>query len=295
MSSDRIIKIGTRASPLALAQTQKLCDQLSQLHSNIEIIKIITTGDRLQNAQIWKLGGKEVFTKEIENALLAEEIDIAVHSMKDVPAELAHNLHIISVLARDDPRDALISEYKTIFDLPHKAILGTSSPRREQFILYHRPDIQIIPMRGNVDTRIKKMHDQKIDAIILATAAIQRLNLDIPYYPIDIGVMLPSACQGTIGMESRIDDDYINSLLRQINHDPSYCATQVERSIMAHLNGGCSIPFASHAIFDESTNEIECHAAIFTDHKIYTSCNFLLSDMEYNTQKIGDFLKHNLH
>lgn len=249
------MKIGTRGSKLALIQTRRVADALKSKnpHINIEIVVIRTSGD-------WKpsqgetllseaAGGKGLFAKEIEMALMDGRIDIGVHSLKDVPTFMPKELDVSHVMERDDARDAFIC-YKasSLDELPEGAIVGTSSMRRGAIILARRPDLKIVPLRGNVDTRLKKLKDGQVDAAILAAAGLHRLGLDdeIASY-LEPEAMLPAVCQGIIAMERRSDDVKTNALLDTIHHAPTGMIAEAERAVLAVLDGSCRTPIGSYA------------------------------------------------
>jgi len=248
------IIIGSRGSKLALWQANWVKSRIEESHPGltveIEIIK--TTGDKQTEASLAQIGGKGVFTKEIEDALLDRRIDLAVHSLKDLPTALTDGLHIAAIAEREDVRDALLvgqplaGEVHSIKDLPHGAQVGTSSLRRRAQLLYQRPDLQISELRGNVDTRLRKLDDGQYDAIILASAGLIRLGLaERITAQIDIAEMLTAVGQGALGIETRIDDQRTNLLLDFLNHWPTRHATEAERAVLRKLGGGCAVPIAA--------------------------------------------------
>lgn len=244
-----IIRIGTRASLLALWQANWIKDTLEEQNTGIkvELIKIKTTGDKILDVPLAKVGGKGLFVKEIEDALLSNKIDLAVHSMKDVPTDLPEGLHIASVTEREDPRDALLSRGGCkMMELPHNAKIGTSSLRRQAQILNVRPDFEINQLRGNLDTRIKKLTTKELDAVILAAAGIRRMGWTdkiTEYIPTE--VCLPAIGQGAVGVETRVDDDTISGLVSRLNHEPTSIAVRAERAFLKRLEGGCQVPIAA--------------------------------------------------
>ncbi len=246
----RII-IGSRGSKLALWQSEYLAVELKKLIPELEIeIKIIKTkGDKILDVALSKIGDKGLFTKEIEIQLLAGNIDLAAHSMKDLPSEIEKGLLIGAVLKREDPRDVLISHKNYRFqDLPPGAFIGTSSLRRMAQVKATRPDISIRDIRGNVETRIRKMKEEDLDGIILAYAGVKRLGLEdeiSDYLPTDI--MMPAVGQGVIAVEAREDDQDVLSLLNRINDSSVQFSTMAERSFLNELQGGCQVPVASVA------------------------------------------------
>ncbi len=246
---ENIIRIGTRASLLALWQANWIKDTLEEQNTGIkvELIKIKTTGDKILDVPLAKVGGKGLFVKEIEDALLSNKIDLAVHSMKDVPTDLPEGLHIASITEREDPRDALLSRGGCeMMELPHNAKIGTSSLRRQAQILNVRPDFEINQLRGNLDTRINKLTTKELDAVILAAAGIRRMGWAdkiSEYIPTD--VCLPAIGQGAVGVETRVDDEAINGLVSRLNHEPTSIAVRAERAFLKRLEGGCQVPIAA--------------------------------------------------
>ena len=244
------IRIGTRGSALALKQTHWVKEQLRKIYpdAEIEIICIKTKGDKITDAPLAKIGGKGLFVKEIEEALLSERIDLAVHSLKDVTTELPRGLCLGAITEREDPRDVLISKENIPFSkLPEDSILGTSSLRRKAQILHLRPKFTIVPLRGNVDTRIKKMREKNLDAIILASAGIRRMGLEeniTEYLPLD--VILPAIGQGALAIEIREERDW-KDIVSPLNHLPTALATMAERAFLRRLQGGCQVPIAAYA------------------------------------------------
>jgi len=211
--------------------------------------KIQTSGDKILDVPLAQIGGKGLFVKEIEEALLSGEIDLAVHSMKDVPTELPQGLAILCVPPREDPRDALISrDGRSFMDLPCGARIGTSSLRRQSQLLHARPDITIAMLRGNLDTRFKKLREGQFDAIVLAAAGLRRLAWahEITEY-LAPQISLPAIGQGALGIEGRRDDLFIRSLLSGLDHAPSKTAVLAERALLHRLQGGCQVPIAAHA------------------------------------------------
>ena len=242
--------IGTRGSKLALWQAEFVKAELEQVHPDLDIdLKIIkTTGDAVQNRSLVGLG-KGVFTKEIEAALLVNEIDIAVHSLKDLPTELPEGLCVIAIPNRTDPRDVLItSSGLPLEDLVHGAIIGTTSPRRKGQLLNIRPDLQIIEVRGNIDTRLRKLHETDIDGIMLAAAGIKRLldpELITQYFEVE--QMVPAVGQGAIGIEAREGDTAVAELLEPLNDHAAAAEVTAERAVLESLGGGCQVPIGAHA------------------------------------------------
>ena len=247
------IIIGTRASALAMAQAQWVARQLSDAHPGLTVVleKITTRGDTITDVPLAKIEGKGVFTKELERALLDKRTDLAVHSMKDLPAELPPGLAIACVPEREDPHDVLIcrENVSSLAELPHGAVIGTSSLRRAAQIRAVRPDAEIIDIRGNVDTRLRKLHIGTMHAIVLARAGLNRLGLAgqhaIVNLPFD--VMLPAAGQGALAIETRRDDAELRELLAPLHNHPTFIATCAERMLLGLVGGGCHVPLGVHA------------------------------------------------
>lgn len=246
--------IATRKSPLALAQAHWVADRLcaQQPGLEVELKKIVTQGDKILDVALAKVGGKGLFVKEIEEALLRGEADLAVHSMKDVPAELPDGLIIAGVSEREDVRDALVSKSGTgLSDLPPDAKIGTSSLRRGAQLLALRPDFQIFSIRGNVQTRLAKMEEQGLDAVILASAGLSRLGLtDLITERIPVQTLLPAVGQGALGLECRADDKPTRRLVLGISDAKAAAAVEAERAFLARLEGGCQVPIAGYAVLE---------------------------------------------
>ncbi|HRD74601.1 MAG TPA: hydroxymethylbilane synthase [Hyphomicrobiaceae bacterium] len=258
MTQSRKIRVGTRGSPLALAQACQTRSRLMQAHGlpeeAFEIVVIKTSGDRIQDRPLADLGGKGLFTKEIEEALIAGEIDVAVHSMKDVPTELPAGLGIVAYLPRADVRDALITATASrIPELPAGAVVGTSSLRRQAQLRNLRPDLRIVPFRGNVETRLRKLREGEAMATILAMAGLKRLGLDQhARAAIEPEEMLPAVAQGAIGIEARLDDAGMCARLAAIHHQPTGIELAAERAFLARLDGSCRTPIAALARLEGS-------------------------------------------
>jgi hydroxymethylbilane synthase len=251
------IRIGTRGSKLALAQSYELRDRLMAAHGfgegDFEITIIKTTGDLITDKPLSEFGGKGLFTKEIEEALIASEIDVAVHSMKDVPTVLPKGLQINCLLPREDVRDAFISrKYKALSELPRGATFGTSSLRRQAQIKRLRPDLRIIPFRGNVPTRLQKLDDGVADATLLAYAGLKRLGLEGEVTALmEAEDMLPAIAQGAIGIEKRIGDERIAELLAPLHDKTTSLCVAAERAFLAELDGSCRTPIAGLATVED--------------------------------------------
>jgi len=248
------LRIVTRQSPLALRQASIVKTELQILYPslNVTILGITTEGDTLQDLPLHKLGGKGLFVKTLEEKLLNDEADIAVHSMKDIPSTLPEGLEIGAILEREDPRDVLISsKYPNIFVLPQHAIIGTSSLRRQSQIASLRSDLSLIPLRGNIETRIDKLDKGEFDAIILAAAGIHRLGFSdrIGQY-LSFEQMLPAVGQGALGIECRIDDTPTKHFIAPLHHSPSALCIQAERRMNEVLGGSCQLPIAALGIID---------------------------------------------
>ena len=252
MQADRI-RIGSRGSPLAVAQANEVKRRLIAAHgldeSAVEILTFKTTGDRIQDRPLAQAGGKGLFTKEIEEALLAGEIELAVHSMKDMPTVLPDGLIIAAMLPREDVRDAFISvRFGSIAELPSGAIVGSSSLRRQAQVRRMRPDLQVIEFRGNVDTRLRKLEQGVADATFLACAGLNRLGQsDRITRVMPTEEMLPAVAQGAIGIEIRQDDDRIAQLVSALDHEPTSICVETERAFLARLEGSCRTPIAGLA------------------------------------------------
>jgi hydroxymethylbilane synthase len=247
------VRIGTRGSPLALAQAREVQERLEAAHGPgrlaFEVRAIKTSGDRIQDRPLAEAGGKGLFTKEIEEALAAGEVDIAVHSMKDMPTLLPAGLAVTCYLPREDVRDALISgKAGSLSKLPAGAVVATSSLRRQAQVRHLRPDLAVVPIRGNVDTRLRKLAEGAADATLLALAGLKRLGLEgKAAAPVPIEEMLPAVAQGAIGVEARADDLAVQQLLAPINHQPTALAVTAERAFLARLDGSCRTPIAGLA------------------------------------------------
>jgi len=245
------LKIGTRGSQLALFQANWVKDRLVQAHPdlNVSLVKIKTTGDKIQDVPLAKVGGKGLFVKEIEEALLQRRIDLAVHSIKDVPTEFPKGLQLSVVTKREDPRDVLISkDGKSLKDLPKGARIGTSSLRRQAQLLHFRSDFELIPLRGNLDTRLKKLKTMNLDAIVLALAGVKRLGFEEKITEIiPPEVSLPAIGQGALGIETRIADQEVERQIRFLNDPDSSIAVSAERAFLGKLEGGCQVPIAAFA------------------------------------------------
>jgi hydroxymethylbilane synthase len=248
------IRIGSRGSPLALAQAREVQERLAAAagldRGQMEIKVIRTTGDAIQDRPLKEAGGKGLFTKEIEEALLAGTIDLAVHSAKDIPSVLPPGLTLAAFLPREDPRDAFISrKAKSIGELPHGAVVGTASLRRQALIKRLRPDLAVVTLRGNVETRLRKLDAGEVDATVLAVAGLKRLGLMATATAIlDTDSFLPAVGQGAIGIEIRADDHATRERVVAISHADTATALAAERAFLAVLDGSCRTPIAGHAV-----------------------------------------------
>ena len=255
MRSKNII-IGSRGSQLALWQANWVKSELERIHNDVEInIKIIkTSGDKIQDVPLAKIGGKGLFVKEIEEALLSKEIDIAVHSMKDVPMNLPEELHISVITKRENPLDALISKNgEKLADLPIGSIIGTSSLRRSSQLLKYRSDFKIGALRGNVDTRLKSLEDGKYDAILLATAGLNRLGWTNKITEeVSHEILLPAMGQGALGIETHRNDFIAQDMISSLDDKFTHSAVNAERGLVGALDGGCQVPIGSYATVDNN-------------------------------------------
>lgn len=250
------IRIGTRGSPLALAQAHEVRTRLQSARGladdAVSVVVIKTTGDQVLDRPLAEIGGKGLFTKEIEDALLENEIDIAVHSMKDMQTALPDGLTIGAMLPREDVRDAFISlKYASLAELPPGAVIGTSSLRRQAQVLHTRPDLTAVAFRGNVQTRLRKLQEGVADATFLAVAGLKRLDLhDRITAVVPTDDMLPAVAQGAIGLEIRQQDERIADLIAPLNDAETALAVTTERAFLARLEGSCRTPIAGHAYLD---------------------------------------------
>jgi hydroxymethylbilane synthase len=243
------IRIGSRGSVLARWQAEHVEGRLRALGHEVEIRIITTTGDRVQDRRLESVGGKGAFLKEIEEALLAREVDLAVHSLKDVPTELPAGLHLVAMLERADPRDVLLSSGAGLRALPAGARIGTTSLRRRAQVLALRPDLVVQDLRGNVDTRIRRLREGAFDAILLARAGLVRLGREGEATEVlDPDVLLPAPGQGAIALECRMGDTETASAVAALHHEPTARAVAAERAFLAALHGGCNVPLGAHAV-----------------------------------------------
>lgn len=257
MAGRNLLRLGTRGSALALAQATYVQRELTARHPGltVELVIIKTTGDKIQDVPLAKIGGKGLFTKEIELALLSGEIDLGVHSLKDVPTEVPAGLVLGVTPKRAEARDALISRhYKSLAEIPPGGRLGTGSLRRRAQLLHYRPDLQVEPLRGNVDTRLRKMTELGLDGLILAAAGLQRLGRAEEITAIlEPAVMLPAIGQGALGLEYRAADPATHELVAALDDPATRLAVTAERAFLARLEGGCQVPLAAHARLEGDT------------------------------------------
>ncbi|AWK88216.1 hydroxymethylbilane synthase [Azospirillum thermophilum] len=258
------VRIGTRGSPLALAQAHEVRGRLVEAFAHlaepgaVEIVVISTTGDRILDRTLAAAGGKGLFTKEIEEALQDGRIDLAVHSMKDVPTRLPEGMEIAALLPREDPRDVLISRCGGgLDDLPAGAVVGTAGLRRQAQVLERRPDLRVVPLRGNVQTRLSRMAAGEVDATLLALAGLRRLGLTDPIAPtlavgvLEVEEMLPAVAQGAIGIEIRSADSATRRLVERLDCVDTACRVTAERAFLAALDGSCRTPIAGLAVLED--------------------------------------------
>ncbi|MCD9534371.1 hydroxymethylbilane synthase [Photobacterium carnosum] len=251
MITTQPIRIATRKSPLAMWQAEFVKAELEQAHPGlvVELLPMVTKGDIILDTPLAKVGGKGLFVKELEIAMLEGRADIAVHSMKDVPVEFPEGLGLVTICERDDPRDAFVSnKYDSIDDLPQGAIVGTSSLRRQCQLRSQRPDLIVNDLRGNVNTRLRKLDEGQYDAIILAVAGLKRLKMnDRIRCEIAPETSLPAVGQGAVGIECRLDDQHVRQLLTPLNHQPTATRVLCERAMNNRLQGGCQVPIGSYS------------------------------------------------
>ncbi|MFC3393503.1 hydroxymethylbilane synthase [Brenneria rubrifaciens] len=254
---DNIIRIATRQSPLALWQAQYVQQRLMHFHPGlqVELVPMVTRGDIILDTPLAKVGGKGLFVKELELALLEDRADIAVHSMKDVPVEFPDGLGLVTICERDDPRDAFVSNhYASLDQLPPGSCVGTSSLRRQCQLRARRPDLIIRDLRGNVGTRLSKLDRGEYDAIILAVAGLKRLKLGGRIRSaLSPEESLPAVGQGAIGIECRLNDDRTRQLLTPLNHAATAARVEAERAMNVRLEGGCQVPIGSYAELEGDT------------------------------------------
>ncbi|PID33787.1 MAG: hydroxymethylbilane synthase [Thiotrichales bacterium] len=253
----KTIRIATRKSPLALWQAEEVARQLKHHHANLEVelVTMKTQGDIILDTPLAKIGGKGLFVKELETGMLEGRADIAVHSMKDVPMQLPEGLHLSVIMQREDPTDAFVSNtINSLDELPQNAKVGTCSLRRQTQLIEKRPDIEILNLRGNVNSRLAKLDNGDYDAIILASAGLIRLGFEKRIkHSISVEQSLPAAGQGAVGIECRSDDDEVNALLAPLHDEETATRIYAERALNARLNGGCQAPIGGFATLQDNT------------------------------------------
>jgi len=298
ITKHKIIRIGTRGSPLALRQANEVREQLIEKHNlkieNFEIVIIKTTGDKIVDRPLSSIGGKGLFTKEIEEALADKTIDIAVHSMKDMPTRQPENLIIDCFLKREDPRDAFISKkFELLSQVSTNTVIGTSSLRRKAQILNLMPSVKVIEFRGNVQTRLQKLDEGIADCTFLAMAGLKRLGLNqLINKPIPVTTMLPAVAQGIIGIERRVEDKNIEAMLKSINHKPAMQMANAERTMLRILDGSCETPIAGLAIIDKNKMTLKAEVLrVDGTEKIYYESTDNISNAVNLGQKVGEYLK----
>ncbi|MCH2003602.1 hydroxymethylbilane synthase [Acinetobacter seifertii] len=291
----KTLKIATRQSPLALWQAEHIRARLQELHPDltVELVKFVTQGDKILDTPLAKIGGKGLFVKELEAALLDGRADLAVHSMKDVPMALPEGLTLAVICEREDPLDAFVSnQFEKFADLPQGARVGTSSLRRKSQILKQRPDLQIIDLRGNVGTRLGKLDDGQYDAIILASAGLKRLGLENRIrHTIEPNVSLPAVGQGALGLECRADDQEVLALIQPLLHIETDVCVRAERAFNAYLEGGCQVPIAGYATLQDGKIHIEGRVGSVDGQTLLRA---ELNDEIHNAQQLGENLARNL-
>lgn len=291
----KTLKIATRQSPLALWQAEYIRARLQELHPDltVELVKFVTQGDKILDTPLAKIGGKGLFVKELEAALLDGRADLAVHSMKDVPMALPEGLTLAVICEREDPLDAFVSnQFEKFADLPQGAKVGTSSLRRKSQILKQRPDLQIIDLRGNVGTRLGKLDDGQYDAIILASAGLKRLGLSERIrHCLTPDISLPAVGQGALGLECRAADNEVLALIQPLLHQETDVCVRAERAFNAYLEGGCQVPIAGYATLQNGQIHIEGRVGSADGQTLLRA---ELTDDASNAQQLGENLARNL-
>jgi len=252
-----LLRLGTRKSKLALWQANFVKEKLEALGCKVEIVPITTTGDKILDAPLAKIGGKGLFVKEIENALLAGEIDLAVHSLKDVPITIPEGLTLSAITEREEPYDVLISRngYK-LEELPSSAVVGTSSLRRQVQIKRRRRDLKVEILRGNVDTRLRKLKEGLYDAIVLAYAGVKRMGLSGEISQV-LEDFIPAVGQGSLAIETRAEDERVINFVKVLNHEESWLRAMCERAFLRELQGGCQVPMGAYAWIERDRIKIK--------------------------------------
>ncbi|WP_411687593.1 hydroxymethylbilane synthase [Acinetobacter indicus] len=289
------LKIATRQSPLALWQAEHIRARLEALHAglNVELVTFVTQGDKILDTPLAKIGGKGLFVKELEAALLDGRADLAVHSMKDVPMALPEGLSLAVICEREDPLDAFVSNtYASFQDLPQGAKVGTSSLRRKCQILKARPDLEIIDLRGNVGTRLSKLDAGQYDAIILASAGLKRLGLSERIrHTLTSEVSLPAVGQGALGLECRTNDQAVLELILPLMDDETNVCVRAERAFNAYLEGGCQVPIAGYATLKDGQLSMEGRVGSVDGQTLLSA---QLSAAPEQAEQLGEQLAQNL-
>jgi len=289
------IRIGTRKSKLALWQANYIAQKLKEYYPDIEVelVKITTKGDKILDVPLAKVGGKGLFVKEIEEAMLRDEIDIAVHSLKDVPTYFPEGLGLVAITEREDPRDAFLSvKYNSIDEMPKGAVLGTSSLRRKAQVMIKRKDLVIKDLRGNVDTRIRKLEEGEYDGIILAYAGLKRLGLQDKVKQIfEPNYMIPAVAQGFLGIEARLDDEKTKEIISVLNHEESYLRATAERAFLRKLEGGCQVPLAAYSEISDGKLKITGFVSDLTGDRFFR--DITEGNIE-NAERLGEILAEKL-
>ena len=272
MKSKQLIKAGSRKSALAMWQTEYVVALLKEKNPNLdfEVIPISTKGDKILDVPLAKIGDKGLFTKELEVALLNNEIDFAVHSAKDMPTQLPEGLTLAAMTKRHNPKDVFVSDkYDKIADLPQGAKIGTSSLRRRAQLLNYRSDLELTDIRGNLQTRLARMKEQNLDGIILAAAGLERLGLEdhIKEY-LDYSVCLPAVGQGSLAIETREDDEFIKEIVSLVNDSDTQACVRAERALLRDFEGGCQIPIGAHAEIENEKINLEALVASLDGKKL---------------------------
>jgi hydroxymethylbilane synthase len=282
------LRIGTRGSQLALTQSEWVKGKIETQHSDVqvELVRIKTTGDRILNSPLSKVGGKGLFVKEIEEALLSKRIDLAVHSMKDVPAVLPEGLTLNTFPEREDPRDAFVSvKYEALEQLPKGARVGTGSLRRSAQLLHMRPELKLVPIRGNVDTRLGKLESGEYEAIILAASGLRRLGLeDRISQALVVEQLLPAIGQGALGLEVRREDEKTISRIDFLNHRETEVTVKAERAFLKEMEGGCQVPLAAFCRVENGRLHLEGMVAELDGSKVLRD---QMTGEEREAEKVG--------
>jgi hydroxymethylbilane synthase len=251
MSRPRSAVLGTRGSKLALAQANTCAEKLKSVGIDAEIRIIKTTSEHRPDTALSVIDQRDVFTRQLDEALLRREIDLAVHSMKDVPTDVPEGIEIVAVTERHDPADALVSDARyDVESLPEAAVVATSSLRRRAQLLYHRPDLRIVEIRGNIDTRIRKMREGAADSIVLARAGLDRLGLTAPHTVLSEEVMLPAVGQGALAIATPEDHSLRENIREALSHGPTEVSVRAERAMLSTLEGGCRVPVGGRAVYE---------------------------------------------